>query len=77
MGIYPQNREAVLKNIMSATNGNLNKSVENLLGPSIVKVLQENFSIESQQTQRKKTPHCRKITPEKLMSHWKNHAHQE
>ena len=64
-GIYPQNREAVLKHIMSATNDSLNKSAENLLGPSIVKVLQENLGIGSQQTQRKKTPRGRKITPGK------------
>ena len=50
---------------MSATNDNLNKSAENLLGPSIVKVLQENLSTGSQQTQRKKTPCGRKITPGK------------
>ena len=36
-GFYPQNREAVLKHIMSATNYNLNESAENLLAPSIVK----------------------------------------
>ena len=64
-GIYSQNREAVLKHIMSATNENLNKSAEDLLGPSIVKILQENLGIGSQQTQRKKTPHSRKITPGK------------
>ena len=39
---------------MSATNDNLNKSAENLLGPSIVKVLQENLSTGSQQTQRRR-----------------------
>ena len=50
---------------MSANNDNLNKGAENLLGPSIVKVLQENLGIGSQQTQRKKTRRGRKITPGK------------
>ena len=50
---------------MSATNDNLNKSAKNLLGPSIVKVFQENLGIGSQQSQRKKTPCIRKKTPGK------------
>ena len=41
------------------------KVPKNLLGPSIVKVLQENLGIGSQQTQRKRTPCGRKVTPGK------------
>ena len=47
---------------MSVTNYNLNKSAENMLGPSIVKVLQDNLGIESQQIERKQTTCGRKTT---------------
>ena len=47
---------------MSVTNYNLNKSAEEMLGPSIVKILQDKLGIESQRTERKHTNCGRKTT---------------
>ena len=50
---------------MQVTNATLNKSAEQLLGPSIVRVLQENLGIDTVQTEKRKNFRGGKITPGK------------
>ena len=64
-GLYPVNQDEVLKHIMQATNATLNESAEQLLGPSIVRVLQENLGIGTEQIEKRKNSRERKIMPGK------------
>ena len=55
----------MLKHIIQATNATLNESGEQLLEPSIVRVLQENLGIGTEQTEKRKSSRGGKITPRK------------
>ena len=75
-GISPLNKDEVIKR-MSSSNEQLNESAEQLLGGSIVRVLQENLGIGREQVGKQSRKRGKKITPGQAITNLQNQQNKE
>ena len=73
---HPLNKDEVIHR-MSSSNEQLNESVEQLLGGSIVRVLQENLGIGREQVRKASRKRGKKITPGQAITTLQNHQNKE
>ena len=72
----PLNKDEVIKR-MSSSNEQLNESAEQLLGGSIVRVLQENLGIGREQVGKQSRKRGKKITPGQAITNLQNQRNKE